>query len=176
MQVVSLLYLQTSYTYHTVVVSCFTLYKHLPILEDAYFLKSCYHAKFYDPALSGTESKCVGCSGMILGFHESLSDGQNLLVVRRAWCMDMIPVTVLLMSLCSEKCSQQILLAVLSFYVTDKVHEPLKLNMIRKGTGHMLQQIILWIILVFHRTAMQNGLDFVFLIDYHQFLSASCHF
>lgn len=128
----------------------------MTILEDAYFFKSSYYAKFYDPTLSGTESKCVGCIGMILGFHESLSDSQNLLAVRRVWYMNVIPV---LTSLWSENCSQQIFtfLQFLSFYVTDKVHEPPYLNMTWKGRGHMLrQQIILWITLVFHWTATQN--------------------
>jgi hypothetical protein len=43
---------------------------------------------------------------MFLGFHANLSDGQNLLAVRIAWCMDMISM---LISLRSEKCSQPII-------------------------------------------------------------------
>ena len=80
--------------------------------EDACFLKSSNSPKFKDPTLSGTWSKCVGCSGMILGFHENRSASQKLLAVRREWYMDIIPGFV---SLWSKKRSQAVL-TVLQFY------------------------------------------------------------
>ena len=46
--------MEAACTCHTAVVPCFTQYKHMTILEDAYFfMKSCYYAKFYDPWISG---------------------------------------------------------------------------------------------------------------------------